>query len=46
VSKSRRKNGRGVWHVWRFWRENLKERDHLEELGVDENMILKWISKK
>jgi hypothetical protein len=26
-----------------FWSENLKERDQLEELGVDERIILEWI---
>jgi hypothetical protein len=29
-----------------FWWGDLKERDNLEELGVDERIILKWIFKK
>jgi len=29
-----------------FWRGNLKERDHLENLGVDGNIILMWIFRK
>jgi hypothetical protein len=29
-----------------FWFENLKERDHLEDLGVDGNIILEWILGK
>jgi len=29
-----------------FWLGNLRERNHLEDLGVDGNMTLKWISKK
>jgi hypothetical protein len=39
-----------MWHVWgtgevhtAFWRENLRETDHLEGLSVNETMILKWI---
>jgi hypothetical protein len=27
------------------WREILREREHLEELDVDERIILKWIFK-
>jgi hypothetical protein len=37
-------------HVWRrgevrtgFWWGNLRERDHLEGVGVDERIILKWV---
>jgi hypothetical protein len=26
-----------------FWLENLKGRDHLEDLGIDERIILEWI---
>jgi hypothetical protein len=29
-----------------FWWQNLKERDHLEDLGVDERIILQRIFKK
>jgi hypothetical protein len=29
--------------VYRFWWGNLKERDHLEDPGVDGRIILEWI---
>jgi len=29
-----------------FWWENPKERNNLDELGVDERIKLKWIFKK
>ena len=29
-----------------FWWGDLKERDHLEDLGVDRRIVLKWIFKK
>jgi hypothetical protein len=30
----------------RFWSENLKGTDHLEELGRDGKILLKWILGK
>jgi hypothetical protein len=41
-----------MWHVREavdlhtgIWREGLKERDYLEDTGVDRRIILKWIFK-
>jgi hypothetical protein len=36
--------GRREMHVW-FWLGNLRERDHLKDLGIDRRIILKWILK-
>jgi len=41
-----------MWHVWgqmkyiACWLGNLKEREQLEDLEVNERVILKWILKK
>jgi hypothetical protein len=29
-----------------FWWGNLRERDHLEDAGVNERIILRWIFRK
>jgi hypothetical protein len=41
-----------MWHRWEkgevptgIWSENLKERDRLEDLGVDRSIKLKYIFK-
>ena len=46
-------DGRGMWHVcgtWevhtRFWWGNLKERNHMADLGVDGRIILRRIFRK
>jgi len=36
---------RGEVHTG-FWWVNLRERDHLEESGIDWRIILKWIFKQ
>jgi len=42
-----------MWHAWerrenctRFWLEIMKERDHSEDVGVDERIKFKWIIRK
>jgi len=43
----------GLWHIWGrgevhtwFCCGNLRAKDHLEHLGLDGRVILKWIFKK
>jgi hypothetical protein len=36
--------GAGEVHTG-FWRGDMRERDHLEDLGIDGRTILKWICK-
>jgi len=42
-----------VWHIQGrgeaytgFWRRNLRERDHLQDPGINGKIILKWLFKK
>jgi hypothetical protein len=30
-------------NAYRFWRGNLEEREHLEDLGLTWSVILKWV---
>ena len=53
VIKLRRMRWAGHVDVWRrgemctgFWWGKLRERYHLEDLGVDGRIILKWLFKK
>jgi len=36
--------GKGEVHTGKWW-ENLRERDHLEDLGINGKIILKWSSR-
>ena len=40
-----RMGGRREVHVG-FWWGNLRERDHLEDPGIDGRIILRWILKE
>jgi hypothetical protein len=33
-------------NAYKIWSEYLKERDHLEEMGVGRKIILEWILRK
>jgi hypothetical protein len=33
-------------NAYPFWSENMEERDHLQDLGIDSRIILKWILNK
>jgi hypothetical protein len=35
-----------LWGREGFWRGNLRERDHLEDPGLDGRIILRWIFRK
>jgi hypothetical protein len=44
-------DGWGMWHAWErgkmcreFWQESPKEKDHLEDHGIDGKMGSKWTS--
>jgi hypothetical protein len=40
-------NGKGTEKVYStVWWGNLRERDHLEDLGADGRIILRWIFRK
>jgi len=32
--------------IYRIWWGNLRERDHLEDAGIDGRIILRWIFRK
>jgi hypothetical protein len=46
--KSRKRDRRRMYHIWvkrrihSFWCLELRERDHMEDIGVDGRIILKW----
>jgi hypothetical protein len=38
--------GRKESYIWGFGGPNLREKDHLEDLSIDVNIILIWIMKE
>jgi len=38
-------SGKGEVHTG-FWWGNLRKRDHMEDPGIDERIILRWILRK
>ena len=41
-----------MWHIWKtgkmhtgFWWGEMRERDHLKDVGADGTIIIKWIFK-
>jgi len=48
IKSGRMRWGQGTWHLWKmgeihtgFWWGDLRERAHLEDLGIDGGIILK-----
>jgi hypothetical protein len=33
-------------NAYKFWSENLKGRNHMEDLGIGRRIILEWIFEK
>jgi hypothetical protein len=47
IRRERHGERRGTWEVHTgSWWENLRERDHLEDPGVDGRMVLRWIFRE
>jgi hypothetical protein len=43
---ARKGGGGGIRGIYLFIYSNLRERDHLEDAGIDGRIILRWMSKK
>ena len=53
MNNNNNRDGPGMWHVWEteevhtgFWWGNMRERDHLEDPGVDGRIMLRWVFRK